>query len=80
LWFQTLEKLKLDEQKMPCDVTTRWNLTFDMLVFALQYWKAINDITGNKTASLHNYELSEEEGRIAQQLCDTLKVCVACAC
>jgi hypothetical protein len=64
---------------MPCDVTTQWNSTFDMLVFALQYWKAINDIAGNKTASLHKYEPSEEEWQIAEQLCDTLKVHVGLA-
>jgi phage-related protein len=79
LWFQTLKKLKLDERKMPHDVTTRWNSTFDMLVFTLQYRKAIDDITGNKTTSLCKYELSEEEWRIAEQLCDMLKVCVGLA-
>ncbi len=75
LWFQTLQKLKLDEQKMPRDVATRWNSTFDMLEFALQYRKAIDDIAGNKTASLHKYEMGEDEWWIAEQLCDTLKVC-----
>jgi hypothetical protein len=74
LWFQTLQKLNLDEQKMPRDVATRWNSTFDMLEFALQYQKAIDDIAGNKAASLRKYELSEDEWRIAEQLCATLKV------
>jgi hypothetical protein len=74
LWFQTLQKLGLDEQKMPCDVTTRWNSTFDMLEFALKYRNAIDDIAGNKTASLCKYEMIEDEWRIAEQLCDMLKV------
>jgi hypothetical protein len=74
LWFQTLEKLKLEGRKMPRDVATRWNSTFDMLAFALQYRAAIDDITGNKTASLRQYELSDEEWTIAEQLRDTLKV------
>ena len=47
---------------------------FDMLAFALQYRAAIDDVTGNKTASLWQYELSDEEWRIAEQLRDTLKV------
>jgi hypothetical protein len=45
-----------------------------MLQFALQYRAAIDDIAGNKTASLRQYELDEEEWKIAQQLCDMLKV------
>ena len=47
---------------------------FDMLAFALQYRAAIDDITGNKTASLRQYELSDDEWTIAEQLRDTLKV------
>jgi hypothetical protein len=61
LWFATLEKLKLDARKMPRDVRTRRNSTFDMLEFALQYRIAIDNITGNKTANLRRYELSEAE-------------------
>ena len=59
---------------MPRDVATQWNSTFDMLAFALQYRVAIDNITGNKTASLRQYELSDEEWRIVEQLRDTLKV------
>jgi hypothetical protein len=69
-----LEKLKLDMRKMPRDVRTRWNSTFDMLEFAVRYREAIDDIAGNKTANLRQYEVSEDEWKIAQQLCDTLKV------
>ena len=74
LWFATLDKLKLEAKKMPRDVRTRWNSTYDMVQFALQYRAAIDDIAGNKTAGLRRYELSDEEWIIAQQLCDTLKV------
>jgi hypothetical protein len=76
LWFQTLEKLKLEAQKMPRDVSTRWNSTFNMLQFALQYRPAIDDIAGNKNTNLQQYELDGDEWRIAQQLYDTLKVSV----
>jgi hypothetical protein len=61
---------------MPRDVSTQWNSTFDMLQFALQYRPAIDDISGNKNANLWQYELDGDEWRIAQQLYDTLKVCV----
>jgi hypothetical protein len=75
MWTATLEKLKLEVAKMPRDVRTRWNSTYDMLEFALRYRVAIDDITGNKVAGLRKYELDNTEWRIAQQLCDTLKVC-----
>jgi hypothetical protein len=76
LWFRILEKLELEARKMPRDVATRWNSTFDMLEFALQYRTAIDEIAGNKTANLRQYELNDEEWRIAEQLHDTLKVCL----
>jgi len=61
LWYQTLAKLKLEACKMPHDVLTWWNSTFDMLTFALQYREAIDDIAGNKTANTHQYQLNDEE-------------------
>jgi hypothetical protein len=75
LWFDTLKKLKLTERKMPRDVATRWNSTFDMLNFAVEYRVAIDNIAGNKTAALHQYELDEDKWEIAEQLRNTLKVC-----
>ena len=59
---------------MPRDVTTRWNSTFDMLAFAVQYRSAIENITGDKSANLRKYELDEAEWNIASQLHSTLKV------
>lgn len=61
---------------MPWDVVTRWNSMFDMLVFALEYRTAVDDIAGNKTANLQQYELTDEEWQIAEQLHNTLKVSV----
>jgi hypothetical protein len=74
LWFDTLKKLKLTERKMPRDVATRWNSTFDMLNFAVEYRVAIDDIAGNKAAALRQYELDEDEWEIAEQLRNTLQV------
>jgi hypothetical protein len=44
---------------MPRDVTTRWNSTYDMLKFALEYRKAIDILTADRQNDLRNYELSE---------------------
>jgi hypothetical protein len=74
MWYKMLEKLKLEVVKMPCDVRTRWNSTFDMLRFALKYHTAVDDITGNKASNLRQYELGDNKWKIADQLCDTLKV------
>ena len=64
---------------MPGDVSMLWNSTFDMLVFALQYRVVVDVIAGNKAANLQQYELSDEEWQITEQLHNTLKVSI-CAC
>jgi hypothetical protein len=69
--------LDLAERKMPRDVLTRWNSTYDMLDFAVGYQSAIDDMTGDKTMNLHKYELGDGEWKIAEQLRDTLKVHVS---
>jgi hypothetical protein len=74
LWFKTLDILDLEECKMPHDVTTQWNSTFDMLAFTILYWSAIDNITADKNANLHKYKLDDNEWTIAVQLHDTLKV------
>jgi hypothetical protein len=60
---------------MPRDVRTRWNSTYDLLVFALQYRLAIDNIAGNKVANLRKYELSDQEWELTEHLCNVLKVC-----
>ncbi|KAF8581721.1 hypothetical protein K439DRAFT_1618777 [Ramaria rubella] len=59
---------------MPRNVATRWNSTYCMLVFALEYQKAVKALTGDVKLGLDGFELSAQEWRIADQLCDILQV------
>ena len=65
---------KLTVRKMPRDVSTRWNSTFDMLKFACLYHDAINKITDDRSMKLCDYELKDHEWKIVEELRDSLKV------
>lgn len=58
---------------MPRDVTTHWNSTYDMLVFAREYRKAIDELTGDR--DMRKYELDGVEWELVDQLCNLLLVC-----
>jgi len=73
-WFSTLEDLKLDECTMPQDVSMHWNSTYDMLKFAIDYWKVIDRLTGDKNLGLQQHKLSDDEWEIAKQLSSLLMV------
>ena len=59
---------------MPCDVSTHWNSTYDMLSFTLDYRVAIDTMTAMRNLDLRKYELSSPEWDIAKELGDVLKV------
>ena len=59
---------------MPRDVSTRWNSTYDMLNFALEYQKAIDGMTDKRRLGLGDYELTSHEWMLVKQLRDVLKV------
>jgi hypothetical protein len=60
---------------MPRDVSTRWNSTYDMLDFAVNYRAALDTITCEREMKLRQFELSEEDWDAAIHLRDVLKVC-----
>ena len=59
---------------LPCNVVTRWNSTYDMLVFAVKYRKPIDAITADKALKLRKYELFQEDWVIVKDLVAVLKV------
>jgi hypothetical protein len=59
---------------MPRDVATRWNSTYDMLDFAIQFRPAIDSMTEVRNLDLRKLELVSEEWEIATSLRDVLKV------
>jgi hypothetical protein len=73
-WLAKLEELGLKVWMMPCDVPTRWNSTFDMLDFAINYRTAIDAVTSNRDLNLRKYELADDEWVIAENLRNTLEV------
>ena len=74
-WLAKLKDLGLKVHMMPCDVSTCWNSTFNMLNFTLDYRVPIDEFTSNCDLNLRKYELQDEEWVVAKNLCDTLKVC-----
>ena len=58
------------------DVTTRWNSTYNMLEFAVQYCPAIDAMTAIRDLDLCKYELASSEWKITAELHDVLKVCL----
>lgn len=73
-WWEILLAYKLPKRMMPRDVPTRWNSTFDMLEFAIQYRVAIDAMTADRDFGLREYELTPTEWNIAIELQHVLKV------
>jgi hypothetical protein len=75
-WYQTLTSQNLAHRMMPRDVSTRWNSTYKMLIFAVNYRAAIDTMAARRDLNLRKYELEPAEWKIAEELRDVLKVCV----
>jgi hypothetical protein len=73
-WHEALHSSKMSVMLMPCDVATRWNLTFEMLNYAVEHRKAVDIVTQRQDLGLREFELSDEEWDIAGQLRDVLRV------
>jgi hypothetical protein len=73
-WKACLKELERAVRIMPRDVRTRWNSTYDMLQFALEYKDAVKIVTSDLSNGLRKYELNDEEWIIVKELAATLKV------
>ncbi|KAJ7623107.1 hypothetical protein DFH06DRAFT_1008907, partial [Mycena polygramma] len=74
LWKAKCIEHKLPERLIPRDVATRWNSTYDLLVFAVKYTTVIDAMTGDKSnRSTHDFDLELEEWRIINDLVRVLK-------
>ncbi|EIW52964.1 uncharacterized protein TRAVEDRAFT_81933, partial [Trametes versicolor FP-101664 SS1] len=67
-------ELKLPDRVIPCDVSTRWNSTYDMLTVALEYRKVVDSMCADRDLGLRKYELGAREWTIARQLTEVLKL------
>ena len=61
---------------MPRDVTTCWNLTFDLLEYALKHRKAINLVTQQRELGLRKFEMTDHEWMVVEQLHSILNVSI----
>ena len=75
VWKTCLEALERLIKIMLQDVSTRWNSTYNMLSFVVQYRKAIEHMTSNCRNDLWQFEMLEEEWEIVEAFQDMLKVC-----
>jgi hypothetical protein len=73
IWFKYCVAHNLKKRKIPRDVRTRWNSTYDMLRFVQQYRAAVDAITADKTVKMRQYELDNDEWVVVDQLVAVLK-------
>jgi predicted Co/Zn/Cd cation transporter (cation efflux family) len=59
---------------MPRDVSTRWNSTYDMIEFAIEYRAALDTMTADRDMNLRKFELSKKEWSMAKELSEVLRV------
>ena len=73
VWRRICKAYKLKSKLMPRDVVTRWDSTYDLLLFALRYRAAIDTITADKKLKLRKYELYDIDWAIVDDLAAVLE-------
>ncbi|KAE9392907.1 hypothetical protein BT96DRAFT_754055, partial [Gymnopus androsaceus JB14] len=72
-WNQIVADFQLPLKKIPCDVRTHWNLTFDVINMALQYKTALNSFINNSDHGLSRFAVFSMEWAILENLRDVLQ-------
>jgi hypothetical protein len=82
-WCSTCYELGLKPRLIPRDVVTRWNSTYDMMRFTLEYREAVDQVIADKALKLRRYELNNDDWIIIGDLVSVLEVmyyfCLDCA-
>ena len=73
-WKEILSDLRLVISCMLRDVAMRWNSTFDLLEYALKHRKAINLVTQQCELGLRQFDLTDPEWTVMEQLHSVLNV------
>ncbi|TFY82867.1 hypothetical protein EWM64_g1152 [Hericium alpestre] len=73
-WRAIVVEKNLADRLMPRDVSTRWNSTYNMLVFVVDYQHVIRVLVADDEYDLQQYMMFTNEWKIVQQLRDVLKV------
>jgi len=73
-WKAILNELGMAIMFLPRDVRTHWNSMFNMLEYALNHRKAIDEAMQCHDLGLRKLEISDYEWELMAQLYDVLKV------
>ena len=76
-WYEVLDSLSLKPCMMLWDVSTRWNSTYNMVEFAIEYRAALNITTADRDMNLCKFELSKKEWGMVTDLSEVLQVCLS---
>jgi hypothetical protein len=73
-WRKACTDHDLPPRLIPRDVRTRWNSVYDMLTVAVKYKDVINYMTGNHDLSYRQFEISNGEWTLLEDMLHVLKV------
>jgi|SRR5882724_1804065 len=78
-WQHICKQKHLKPNLIPQDVSTQWNLTYDMSSFVVKYWDAIDSVMADKYLKLQKFELYNNDWKIVEDLVLVLQVCASCS-